>query len=93
MRELSRAFDLTITVADSALALHPITGSFADESVDEVLDDVAGIVGGSYDRVGRTVIIRRHGSGVERHGGRQAMPLTTAQTAMQTIVPVREPRK
>jgi transmembrane sensor len=61
VRELSRTFDLDVTVADSALAVRRVTGAFTDEPVDEILDVIARAVGGRYDRIGRKVVIRARG--------------------------------
>jgi transmembrane sensor len=90
-RELSRAFDLTITVGDSALGSQRITASFDDQSADQVLEDLAAIVGGQFERAGRAVVIRRRGSGAPRHDGSPMIPLTTVHAAVQTTVQAREP--
>lgn len=79
MRELARTFDLRITLADSGLTTQRITGLFDNESVDEVLDDVAGLVGGQYEREGRLVVIKRRGPGVRRRELEPRTPLTTAE--------------
>jgi transmembrane sensor len=58
-RELSRAYNLDVRIADSTLSRKLVTASFTSESVDEVLDVVTNIVGARYDRNGRTVVIQR----------------------------------
>ncbi len=59
IRDLHRAFDVDITVADSTLLTQHITASFGEAPVDEVLEAVAFAVGASYERAGRRVMIRR----------------------------------
>jgi transmembrane sensor len=59
VRELGRLYDVDVTIADSSLASKPITGSFRTEAIDEVLSEVAFAVGAHYERVGRSVVIRR----------------------------------
>ncbi len=85
VQDLSRAFDLSIRVEDSVLASQRVTASFERESVEQVLDDIASIVGGSYERVGRAVVIKRHGAGAQWRGGNSVTPLTIAQQAEPTI--------
>jgi ferric-dicitrate binding protein FerR (iron transport regulator) len=80
VRELARTYDLTITIADSALAGKLVTASFTNEPLDEVLDAVTRVVGGHYERTGRVVVIRRSLVPVQRPGrtGSQAMRVTRA---------------
>ncbi len=78
VRELARAFDLEITVADSSLAVTPVSGSFDQGSIDQALDDIATAVGARYDRVGRSVLIRRRAPGAIRRGGAEPGPMRTA---------------
>jgi transmembrane sensor len=57
--ELGRTYDLDVTLADSTLGKELVTASFTDQSVDEVLRVVTHVVGATYRRTGRTVVIRR----------------------------------
>jgi transmembrane sensor len=59
VRELARTYDLTVTIADSALGAKLVTASFSDESVDEVLTTLTRVIGAQYTRSGRAVVIRR----------------------------------
>ncbi len=80
VRDLARAFDLDITVADSALLSQPITASFGPEPVEEALDLVTLAVGARYERSGRKVIIRQQPAGAERTTPARHLPvLTTAR--------------
>ena len=66
VRDLDRTFNLTITIADSTLAGHQVSGSFDNESADQVLDAVTAVIGAQYDRAGRSIVIRRRAVGAER---------------------------
>ncbi len=77
--ELDRAFDIQITIADSGLAVHQVSGVFDNETVDQVLDDITGVIGGRYERVGRTVVIRRNLSRAARPSAAGRPPMQTAQ--------------
>lgn len=59
VRELARTFNLEVTIADSTLGRQLITGSFGEQSVDEVLETITHVVGAHYERKGRVVVIRR----------------------------------
>jgi transmembrane sensor len=59
VRDLGRSFDLDIRIADASLARLPITATFSGQPVDAVLDDITAVVGASYQRSGRAVVIRR----------------------------------
>ena len=59
LQELGRTYDLDVTLADSTLGTEPVTASFTDQSADEVLGVVTHIVGATYRRNGRTVVVRR----------------------------------
>ncbi len=74
-RQLARAFDLDIVVADSALLALPVTASFSDEQVDEVLAAVTLPVGAQVQRTGRHVVIRRRIAGY----GKTHRPTGSAQ--------------
>lgn len=54
-RELERWYDLRITIADSALAAEPVTATFADHPIDEVLHILARSLGVGVQRRGRDV--------------------------------------
>ena len=58
LAEIARWYDLEITVASEALAAQPITASFRDEPVAEVLTFIASAVNARYDRAGRVVTFR-----------------------------------
>lgn len=77
-RELARAFDLTITVADTGLARKPITATFGDQPVDVILDDITDVAGARYERVGRAVVIRRRAASAGRHNSGPRDPVITA---------------
>jgi ferric-dicitrate binding protein FerR (iron transport regulator) len=66
---LERAFDIEITVADSALDREALTATFGDEPVDDVLDAVTRSIGAEYRRVGRIVTIRQRLQPAVRVGG------------------------
>jgi transmembrane sensor len=57
--ELGRTYDLDVTLADSTLGKELVTAQFTDQSADEVLSVVTRVVGATYRRSGRTVVIRR----------------------------------
>lgn len=78
--DLARTFDLQIEIADAALGAETITGTFGEETADEVLDAITRSIGAEYVRHGRTVLIR-HASAASEHCGSQphAAPLTTVQ--------------
>jgi transmembrane sensor len=78
-RELDRVFDVHITIADSGLAGDQVSGTFDNESVDQVLDDITDVIGGGYERVGRAVVIRRRTSRATRHGLGERLPMRMAQ--------------
>jgi ferric-dicitrate binding protein FerR (iron transport regulator) len=81
-RELERTYDLTVTIADSALAKMPVTGSFPSAPVDEVLDAMTRVVGARFQRSGRVVTIRRGvvPAGRAVPGERDAMQFTRAES-------------
>jgi ferric-dicitrate binding protein FerR (iron transport regulator) len=54
---LSRWYDLDVRIADEALADRPVTGSYGDEPVTQVLTLITAAVGGRYDWHGRSVTI------------------------------------
>ncbi|HEX9487112.1 MAG TPA: FecR domain-containing protein [Gemmatimonadales bacterium] len=54
---LGRWYDLDVRVADPALARRPVTGSYGDEPVAEVLTLITAAVGARYEWQGRTVAI------------------------------------
>ncbi len=78
VRELSRVFDLSITVGDSVLAQDRVTAAYSDESSDQVLDDITSAIGARYERTGRTVVIRRRARGATHGSPALVVPLTTA---------------
>jgi ferric-dicitrate binding protein FerR (iron transport regulator) len=82
-RELDRAFNIEITIADSALMSREVSGAFDTETVDEVLYAVTAAVGGRYERVGRTVVIRRRPMATRRPSQdlshEPSVPLTAAK--------------
>jgi transmembrane sensor len=59
VRALSRWYDIDLELGDSSLAAAPLTASFRDEPVDEVLHIVSVTLGARIRRNGRTVILRR----------------------------------
>jgi ferric-dicitrate binding protein FerR (iron transport regulator) len=75
---LERAFDIQITVADSALDGEALTATFGDEPVDNILDAVTLSIGAEYKRVGRMVTIRRRAHSAARPG-------TDAQFTARTL--------
>ncbi len=85
-RQLDRAFNVEITIADSALAGREVSGVFDNETVDQVLDAVTAVIGGRYERSGRAVVIRRGMAGARR-------PRHTAQTPLTTVEANREPHE
>jgi transmembrane sensor len=58
-RELSRTFDLTITLADPTLGRELITGNFDNQTADAILGDITAVIGAQYERQGHRVAIRR----------------------------------
>src|SRR2546426_3798011 len=54
---LGRWYDLDVRVADPALARPPVTGSYGDEPVAQVLTLITAAVGARYEWQGRTVAI------------------------------------
>jgi transmembrane sensor len=54
---LARWYDLDVRVADPALARRPVTGSYGDEPVAQVLTLITAAVGASYEWQGRAVTI------------------------------------
>jgi transmembrane sensor len=67
VRQLDRAFDLDITLADSTLARDAVTAAFANESADQVLSAVTQALGASYQRHGRVVVITRRRRAIAPH--------------------------
>jgi len=61
-RELERWFDVDITLADSSLAATPITGTFAHQSPDAALGDIARLLDARYVRQGTHVVLYPPGS-------------------------------
>ena len=59
VRELARTYGVDVRIADTALAPKPVTGSFREEPVTEVLDQIVFAVGAHYARLGRAIVIRR----------------------------------
>ncbi|HEY6224584.1 MAG TPA: FecR domain-containing protein [Gemmatimonadales bacterium] len=61
-QQLSRWYDLDVRVADSPLAARPVTGSYGDEPVVQVLTLITAAVGARFEWHGRSVTISRsHG--------------------------------
>lgn len=58
-RELSRAYEVDVVIADSTLSDKLVTASFNDAPVDVVLRAVTFSVGAHYERTGRSVVIHR----------------------------------
>jgi|SRR5690242_6629111 transmembrane sensor len=56
-QQLSRWYDLEVRVADSALARRPVTGSYGDEPVVQVLTLITAAVGARFEWQGRSVTI------------------------------------
>jgi transmembrane sensor len=56
-RALSRWYDLDVRVADPELARRPVTGSYSDEPVAQVLTLITAAVGARYEWQGRSVTI------------------------------------
>ena len=56
-QRLGRWYDLDVLVIDSALARRPITGSYSNEPVSEVLTLITSAVGARYEWRGRSVTI------------------------------------
>ena len=56
-QRLGRWYDLDVRVADPALARRPVTGSYGDEPVAQVLTLITAAVGARYEWQGRTVTI------------------------------------
>jgi ferric-dicitrate binding protein FerR (iron transport regulator) len=54
---LSRWYDLDVRVADQELARRPVTGSYRDEPVAQVLTLITAAVGARYEWLGRSVTI------------------------------------
>ncbi|HVH66611.1 MAG TPA: FecR domain-containing protein [Gemmatimonadales bacterium] len=54
---LSRWYDLDVRIADPALVDRPVTGSYGDEPVTQVLTLITAAVGARYDWHGRSVTI------------------------------------
>ena len=54
---LGRWYDLDVRVTDPALARRPVTGSYGDEPVAQVLTLITAAVGARYEWQGRTVAI------------------------------------
>jgi ferric-dicitrate binding protein FerR (iron transport regulator) len=73
-RDVSRMFDVDVTIADSTLDSMLVTGSFANQPVDEVLRSITYVIGAHYERTGRAVVIRR---GVMPVGRSRADPSAT----------------
>ena len=63
-RGIARWYDIDLVVGDDALARVPLTASFRDEPVDEVLHIVAVTVGARVERHGQTyVLVASHSHG------------------------------
>ena len=56
-QQLSRWYDLEVRVADSTLARRPVTGSYGDEPVVQVLTLITAAVGARFEWQGRSVTI------------------------------------
>jgi transmembrane sensor len=56
-QRLGRWYDLDVRVADPALARRPVTGSYGDEPVAQVLTLITAAVGARYEWQGRSVTI------------------------------------
>ena len=54
---LFRSYDLDVRVADPALGRRPVTGSYGDEPVAQVLTLITAAVGARYQWQGRSVTI------------------------------------
>jgi ferric-dicitrate binding protein FerR (iron transport regulator) len=67
VRELTRAFDLEFTVADTSLLSSTVTASFAGETDDQILTVVTQAIGAHYERRGRHVVIRRGAAAAGQH--------------------------
>ncbi len=78
-RQLSRTFDLSITVADSVLATDEVTGAYGNESPDDILDDITRAAGARYERAGRVVVIRRRTAATIQPDDGLRRPLTVVQ--------------
>jgi transmembrane sensor len=59
VRELNRWYDLDIRLADSALARLHVTATFTTEPVSEVLRFLTAPLELTYERAGRTIVLRR----------------------------------
>ena len=57
MQRLGRWYDLDIGVEDAAVAARPVTGSYGDEPVAQVLTLITAAVGARYEWHGRSVTI------------------------------------
>ncbi len=67
VREVARTLDLDVTIADSTIGRQLITGSFGNQSVDEILEAITRVAGAHFERKGRVVVIRRGVMPVSRH--------------------------
>ncbi len=56
-QRLGRWYDLDVRVVDADLARRPVTGSYSDEPVTQVLTLITAAVGARYEWQGRSVII------------------------------------
>jgi transmembrane sensor len=56
-QRLGRWYDLDVRIADPELARRPVTGSYSDEPVAQVLTLITAAVGARYEWQGRSVII------------------------------------
>ncbi len=79
LQTIGRMYGVEIRIADSALVGHDVTAAFDNQSVDQVLKEVTGIVGADYEWVGRTAVIRRAASSALRQAREVRTPLRTAQ--------------
>jgi ferric-dicitrate binding protein FerR (iron transport regulator) len=79
IRDVARAFNLTITIADSTLGAEHVTASFGSEPADAVLAEVTGVVGGTYERSGNTVVIRRRSAASGPSREREMPAMTDAR--------------
>lgn len=56
--ELSRWYDVEVSVADSALVLRRVTATYASPTLYGVLDALTASLGARYEQRGRTIVIR-----------------------------------
>ena len=63
IRQLERWYDLDVRLADSALASRPLTASFKDKTITQVLELLGPSLDVRYERDGRTVMLFPRGNG------------------------------